>query len=261
MGSIRPTADVQPTPIAMRTITLLLLLLAGLIAAVTTAPIPSPDAHHGGPHLEEDGLTWVSEARMKSNKPMMHQKSGHHNMSRKKANMRKQEGVMMKKSNMNNKNNKNNKMKSNNTKRRKNNNMNKRKQQPAASKRPAAQQEQPAMSFAERLQAMRAQQRKEQDAQRKRERDEYLAILKETGEIEEDEDTIKYGAASTEYNPFKEEKREQQKLLKQQSVQLPPETPNSGLLLQEEDDDDDYNPFDVGYLSTVFDSAKQMFGI
>merc|ERR1712088_900298 len=206
----------------MRTITLLLLLLAGLIAAVTTAPIPSPDAHHGGPHLEEDGLTWVSEARMKSNKPMMHQKSGHHNMSRKKANMRKQEGVMMKKSNMNNKNNK-------------------RKQQPAASKRPAAQQEQPAMSFAERLQAMRAQQRKEQDAQRKRERDEYLAILKETGEIEEDEDTIKYGAASTEYNPFKEEKREQQKLLKQQSVQLPPETPGSGLLLQE-DDEDDYNP-------------------
>merc|ERR1712226_1720949 len=233
MGSIRPTADVQPTPIAMRTITLMLLLLAGLITAVTTAPIPSPDAHHGGPHFEEDGLTWVSEARMKSNKPMMHQKSGHHNMSRKKANMRKQEGVMMKKSNMNNKNN--------------------RKQQPAASKRPAAQQEHPAMSFAERLQAMRAQQRKEQDAQRKRERDEYLAILKETGKIEEDEDTIKYGAASTEYNPFKEEKREQQKLLKQQSVQLPPETPNSGLLLQEEDDDDDYNPFDVGYLSTVFD--------
>merc|ERR1712117_66486 len=53
------------------------------------------DAHHGGPHLEEEeGLTWVSEAR-------------------KKANMRKQEGVMMKKANMNNKNNKN-KMKSNN---------------------------------------------------------------------------------------------------------------------------------------------------
>merc|ERR1711884_17097 len=256
MGSIRPTADVQPAPIiAMRTITLL--LLAGLIAAVTTAPIPSPDAHHGGPHLEDEGLTWVSEARMKSNKPMMHQKSGHHNMSRKKANMRKQEGVMMKKSNMNNKNNKN-KMKSNN-KRRKNSNMNKRKQQTAAYKAKPAEQQQP-MSFAERLMAMRQQQRKEQDAQRKRERDEYLAILKETGEIEEDADVIKYGAASTEYNPFKEEKREQQKLLKQQSVALPPETPpgpGSGLMLQE----DDYNPFDVGYLSTVFDSAKQMFGI
>merc|ERR1712038_532139 len=121
MGSIRPTAaDVQPAPIiAMRTITLLLLLLAGLIAAVTTAPIPSPDAHHGGPHLEDEGLTWVSEARIKSDKPMMHQKSGHHNMSRKKANMRKQEGVMMKK-----------------------NNMSKRKPQPAASKASAAQQQQ-----------------------------------------------------------------------------------------------------------------------
>ena len=73
---------------------------------------------------------------------------------------------------------------------------------------------------------------------------------------------IKYGAASTEYNPFKEEKREQQKLLKQQSAALPPETPGTpgGLMIQE-DDDDDYNPFDVGYLSTVFDSAKQMFGI
>merc|ERR1712117_535288 len=240
MGSIKPTtADVQPAPIiAMRTITLLLLLLAGLIAAVTTAPIPSPDAHHGGPHLEEEGLSWVSEARMKSNKPMMHQKSGHHNMSRKKANMRKQEGVMMK-----------------------NSNMNKRKQQTAAYKAKPAEQQQP-MSFAERLMAMRQQQRKEQDAQRKRERDEYLAILKETGEIEEDADVIKYGAASTEYNPFKEEKREQQKLLKQQSVALPPETPPGpgGLMLQEEDDDD-YNPFDVGYLSTVFDSAKQMFGI
>merc|ERR1712117_94197 len=201
MGSIKPTtADVQPAPIiAMRTITLLLLLLAGLIAAVTTAPIPSPDAHHGGPHLEEEGLTWVSEARMKSSKPMMHQKSGHHNMSRKKANMRKQEGVMMKKANMNNK-----------------------KQQTAAYKAKPAEQQQP-MSFAERLMAMRQQQRKEQDAQRKRERDEYLAILKETGEIEEDADVIKYGAASTEYNPFKEEKREQQKLLKQQSVALPPE--------------------------------------
>merc|ERR1711884_728440 len=258
MGSIRPTADVQPAPIiAMRTITLL--LLAGLIAAVTTAPIPSPDAHHGGPHLEDEGLTWVSEARMKSNKPMMHQKSGHHNMSRKKANMRKQEGVMMKKSNMNNKNNKN-KMKSNN-KRRKNSNMNKRKQQTAAYKAKPAEQQQP-MSFAERLMAMRQQQRKEQDAQRKRERDEYLAILKETGEIEEDADVIKYGAASTEYNPFKEEKREQQKLLKQQSVALPPETPGPGSdLMIQEDDDDDYNPFDVGYLSTVFDSAKQMFGI
>merc|ERR1712117_569068 len=234
-------------------------LLAGLIAAVTTAPIPSPDAHHGGPHLEDEGLTWVSEARMKSNKPMMHQKAGHHNMSRKKANMRKQEGVMMKKANMNNKNNKN-KMKSNN-KRRKNSNMNKRKQQTAAYKAKPAEQQQP-MSFAERLMAMRQQQRKEQDAQRKRERDEYLAILKETGEIEEDADVIKYGAASTEYNPFKEEKREQQKLLKQQSVALPPETPGpGGLMLQEDDDDDDYNPFDVGYLSTVFDSAKQMFGI
>merc|ERR1712117_875825 len=240
MGSIRPTTDVQPTPIAMRTITLLLLLLAGLIAAVTTAPIPSPDAHHGGPHLEDEGLTWVSEARMKSNK-------------------RKQEGVMMKKANMNNKNNKN-KMKSNN-KRRKNSNMNKRKQQTAAYKAKPAEQQQP-MSFAERLMAMRQQQRKEQDAQRKRERDEYLAILKETGEIEEDADVIKYGAASTEYNPFKEEKREQQKLLKQQSVALPPETPpGPGGLMIQEDDDDDYNPFDVGYLSTVFDSAKQMFGI
>ena len=51
--SIKPTADVQPTPIAMRTITLLLLLLAGLIAAVTTAPIPSPDAHHGGKEWKE----------------------------------------------------------------------------------------------------------------------------------------------------------------------------------------------------------------
>merc|ERR1712117_468669 len=260
MGSIRPTtADVQPAPIiAMRTITLLLLLLAGLIAAVTTAPIPSPDAHHGGPHLEEEGLTWVSQARMKSSKPMMHQKSGHHNMSRKKANMRKQEGVMMKKSNMNNKNK--NKMRSNN-KKRKNSNMNKRKQQNAAYKAKPAEQQQP-MSFAERLMAMRQQQRKEQDAQRKRERDEYLAILKETGEIEEDADVIKYGAASTEYNPFKEEKREQQKLLKQQSVALPPETPpGPGGLMIQEDDDDDYNPFDVGYLSTVFDSAKQMFGI
>merc|ERR1711879_1034968 len=154
MGSIRPTADVQPTPIAMRTITLLLLLLAGLIAAVTTAPIPSPDAHHGGPHLEDEGLTWVSEARMKSNKPMMHQKSGHHNMSRKKANMRKQEGVIMKKSNMNNKSK--NKMRSNN-KKRKNNNMNKRKQQNAAYKAKPAEQQQP-MSFAERLMAMRQQQ-------------------------------------------------------------------------------------------------------
>merc|ERR1712117_457073 len=240
MGSIRPTADVQPAPIiAMRTITLLLLLLAGLIAAVTTAPIPSPDAHHGGPHLEEEeGLTWVSQARMKSSKPMMHQKSGHHNMSRKKANMRKQEGVMMKKSNMN-----------------------KRKQQNTAYKAKPAEQQQP-MSFVERLMAMRQQQRKEQDAQRKRERDEYLAILKETGEIEEDADVIKYGAASTEYNPFKEEKREQQKLLKQQSVALPPETPpGPGGLMIQEDDDDDYNPFDVGYLSTVFDSPKQMFGI
>ena len=72
---------------------------------------------------------------------------------------------------------------------------------------------------------------------------------------------IKYGAASTEYNPFKEEKREQQKLLKQQSVALPPETGAPGGLMLQEDDDDDYNPFDVGYLSTVFDSAKQMFGI
>ena len=129
-----------------------------------------------GPHLEEEeGLTWVSQARMKSSKPvsickerkipcnarsnqvialqMMHQKSGHHNMSRKKANMRKQEGVMMKKSNMNNKNK--NKMRSNN-KKRKNNNMNKRKQQTAAYKAKPAEQQQP-MSFAERLMAMRQQ--------------------------------------------------------------------------------------------------------
>ena len=84
---------------------------------------------------------------------MMHQKSGHHNMSRKKANMRKQEGVMMKKSNMNNKSK--NKMRSNN-KKRKNNNMNKRKQQNAAYKAKPAEQQQP-MSFAERLMAMRQQ--------------------------------------------------------------------------------------------------------
>ena len=59
--SIRPTADVQPAPIiAMRTITLLLLLLAGLIAAVTTAPIPSPDAHHGG----KEGMDGLSEMQI-----------------------------------------------------------------------------------------------------------------------------------------------------------------------------------------------------
>ena len=48
--------------------------------------------------------------------------------------------------------------------------------------------------------------------------------------------------------------------MKQQSVPLVPET--AGLLgEEEEEEDDDYNPFDVGYLSTVIDSAKQMFGI
>ena len=71
------------------------------------------------------------------------------NMSRKKANMRKQEGMMLKKSNMNDKP----KMKSNG-KRRKNSN-NKRKQQPASKTSPG--QKQTYASFAERLQAMRAQ--------------------------------------------------------------------------------------------------------
>lgn len=166
--------------------------------------------------------------------------------------MRKQEGMMLKKSNMNDKP----KMKANG-KRRKNSN-NKRKQQPASKTSPG--QKQTYASFAERLQAMRAQQRKEADDQRKRERDAYLAILKETGEIRDDEDKIKYNTEPEEYNPFKEEQKEQQKLLKQQSVPLVPET--AGLLgEEEEDDDDDYNPFDVGYLSTVIDSAKQMFGI
>ena len=46
--SINPTADAQSTPLAMRKFTLLLLLLAGLIAAVTTAPVPAPNPHHGG---------------------------------------------------------------------------------------------------------------------------------------------------------------------------------------------------------------------
>ena len=84
----------------------------------------------------------------------------------------------------------------------------------------------------------------------------YLTLL--AGEISAEEDTIKY-EQQEEFNPFKQEQKEQQKLLKQQAVPLVPET--AGLGLPVEDDDDDYNPFDVGYLSTVIDSAKQMFGI
>ena len=86
----------------------------------------------------------------------------------------------------------------------------------------------------------------------------FYDYLQHAGEIRDDEDKIKYDTAPEEYNPFKEEQKEQQKLLKQQSVPLVPETAG---LLEEEEDDDDYNPFDVGYLSTVIDSAKQMFGI
>ena len=82
-----------------------------------------------------------------------------------------------------------------------------------------------------------------------------------SGEIVPDDDKIKYNLEPTEYNPFKEEQREQQKLLKQQSVPLVPETALASQIMLEEDNDDDYNPFDVGYLSTVIDSAKQMFGI
>merc|ERR1711935_847206 len=178
----------------------------------------------------------------------MNQKSmtTRNNMSRKKANMRKQESVA-KKSNMNDKP----KMKAN-AKRRKNSN----KRRQPASKSPSGQKQSERLpSFAERLQALQAQQRKEADNQRKRERDEYLAILKETGVITDDEDTIRYQAEPEEFNPFKQEQKEQQKLLKQQAVPLVPET--AGQL----EDDDDYNPFDVGYLSTVIDSAKQMFGI
>lgn len=81
--------------------------------------------------------------------------------------------------------------------------------------------------------------------------------LQHAGVITDDEDTIRYQAEPEEFNPFKQEQKEQQKLLKQQAVPLVPET--AGQL--EDDDDDDYNPFDVGYLSTVIDSAKQMFGI
>ena len=72
------------------------------------------------------------------------------NMSRKKANMRKQEG-MMKKSNMNDKP----KMKSN-AKRRKNSNKNANKRRQPTSKAPSGQ-KQGYASFAERLQALRAQ--------------------------------------------------------------------------------------------------------
>jgi len=199
---------------------------------------------------EEDGLKWVSEARMRK-KPMNPKSmAAKGNMSRKKANMRKQEG-MMKKSNMNDKP----KMKSN-AKRRKNSNKNANKRRQPTSKAPSGQ-KQGYASFAERLQALRAQQRKEADDQRKRERDEYLSILKETGEISAEKDTIKY-EPQEEFNPFKQEQKEQQKLLKQQAVPLVPETAGLGLPVE---DDDDYNPFDVGYLSTVIDSAKQMFGI
>ena len=87
----------------------------------------------------------------------------------------------------------------------------------------------------------------------------FYDYLQHAGEIRDDEDKIKYNTEPTEFNPFKEEQKEQQKLLKQQSVPLVPET--AGLLEEDDDDDDDYNPFDVGYLSTVIDSAKQMFGI
>lgn len=209
---------------------MLLFLLAGLIVAVTTAPAPSPDPHHGGSHALDEGeqeeLEWVSEARMRK-KPMNKKSSTTRttNMSRKKSNMRKQEN-MMKKANLNDKS----RTKSNMKKRR---NTNRRKQQ--TSSKSSSSQKQSFASFAERLKVLRAQQRKEADAQRKRERDEYLALLKETGELGADDKLI-YEKPEEEFNPFKAEQQEQQKLLRQQAVPLNLET----AVLE-----DDYNPFDA----------------